>query len=204
MKTSRQQVFEVIRSQKSVTAADLSRILTMTQANARHHLAVLEELGIIEVIGQRRLAGKGRSAKVFGLSAIIRGNNLALLARALLAENPASDTSLYQRLANRLLVNEIPKREGKKASMTTQLMNAVDHLNQMNYASRWEAWTDGPHIVFSQCPYRDVIDHFPELCQMDAALLQELMIRPVEQLSKLSLDQQGGRTCIFRITRTKT
>ena len=75
---------EYIRAHRVVSAADLSRALQMTEANARHHLNFLAAQGLIMVIGHRPVQGKGRPVRLFGLSELAIGNQLEGLAKALL------------------------------------------------------------------------------------------------------------------------
>ncbi|PIW21058.1 MAG: hypothetical protein COW33_00190, partial [Anaerolineae bacterium CG17_big_fil_post_rev_8_21_14_2_50_57_27] len=46
MPTSRQKILAYIRKRQAASAADISRALEMSQANARHHLAHLEANGL--------------------------------------------------------------------------------------------------------------------------------------------------------------
>jgi predicted ArsR family transcriptional regulator len=71
----------------------------------------------------------------------------------------------------------------------------VEKLNQMNYHARWEAGAEGPRILFGHCPYAAIIARHPELCKMDASLLEELMGRSATQTSKIGRD--GSLLCVF-------
>jgi predicted ArsR family transcriptional regulator len=71
----------------------------------------------------------------------------------------------------------------------------IEKLNQMNYHARWEAGSEGPRVIFGHCPYAAIIEKHPELCAMDAALLEKLMGHSAGQLTKIGRD--GSLSCVF-------
>lgn len=204
MKTSRQRVLEYVQAHYPVTAADLSRALRMTQANARHHLAILHQRGLLQLAGQRLPQGKGRPAQLYMPSEHSLGHNLAQLASALLGQlkahaDPTELDSLMRDLAGRLLqASHEPQVEGGR-SMTSRLYHAVQRLNEMHYQARWEAWRGAPRLILGHCPYAAIIHQHPELCRMDAYMLEEMTDAAVEQVGKLTPDGKGALHCSFRI-----
>jgi predicted ArsR family transcriptional regulator len=86
MKTSRQKLLDYVRDHRAVTAGEVSQALKMTEANARHHLEILREQGVVQVTGRRPSTGKGRPARIFTQSEQSLGHNLERLASALLEE----------------------------------------------------------------------------------------------------------------------
>jgi predicted ArsR family transcriptional regulator len=85
------------------------------------------------------------------------------------------------------------------AHLTQRLSQAILLLNKMSYQARWEARAQAPSIIFSHCPYLAILAANPELCQLDAVLLQQLLASPVDQTARLVLDQRGLRQCIFQV-----
>lgn len=214
MKTSRQRVLEYVSSQRVVTAADIARALRMTEANARHHLGILDAQGLVNVIERRPGTGKGRPSNLYGLSEQAAGHNLNLLCTALMAElmrtSPADAQQVtFGRLTAHMIANitgthapqEPASREALKPGvhLTQRLNQAILILNKMSYQARWEARALAPHIILGHCPYLAVLAANPELCQLDAVLLEQLLDSPVDQMAKLVLDQRGLRLCIFQI-----
>ncbi len=202
METSRQQVFDYVRSQRSVTAGDISRALGMTPANARHHLNILQELDLIVATTHRKRAGKGRPARVFRLSEKVSGNNMGLLAAILLeefypqaeAENQASrKQKIAKKLAQVSEVQDIPLNQAAR------LFHAVQRLNQIHYQARWEARSSAPRLIFSNCPYLEISETMPVICEIDAALIQELTGLPASLKEKLAHDSRGGIFCSFQL-----
>jgi predicted ArsR family transcriptional regulator len=189
--TSRQRVFQYIQSQRAVTAGDISRALTMTPANARHHLDILEQEGLVQTVGVRPAEGRGRPAHIYTISHPAQGNTLAGLAHALLEEIPGG---AVQRLAERLAGPQPRPRH-----LTLRLAALAQRLNELHYQARWEARASGPVVLLENCPYAEIIDQHPELCRMDAALLEDMLDAPVEQRARLERDRRGGRFCMFRV-----
>ena len=56
----------------------------------------------------------------------------------------------------------------------------------MNYQAHWEAHVENPRIMLGHCPYSAILDHHPEICQMDGYVLEALLDAPVKQVEKLS------------------
>ena len=165
----------------------------MSPATVRHHLRVLTTDGRLELSFVRGRDGRGRPEKVYSLPRSSLGDNLAALGDALLSE--ASSTIQMEALATRL---------AGEASLADQpiarrLNLSVEKLNNMNYHARWEAGPQGPRLIFGHCPYAALIGKHPELCRMDAALLEKLMGDAVTQMFKIG--KEGSSICLFVLER---
>jgi predicted ArsR family transcriptional regulator len=204
MKTSRQRVLEFIQSHRGVSAAEISRALQMTEANARHHLDILEVQGLVEVVGQAPAQGKGRPRRLFGLAEHALGHNLDGLADVLLgglaAALPPQDFEPFLKKAAQSLKGEQGK-PGRKisASLTQRLFNAVQRLNELNYLARWEAHAEAPRLILGRCPYAAILPEHPELCRFDGYLLESLAEAPVTQTARLARDARGLPHCVFAL-----
>lgn len=217
MKTSRQRILDYIRRHRYITAGEISRALRMTPANARHHLAVLADQGVVEVVSTRPTGGKGRPSQVFTLTGQALGGGLEQLAHAMLdiLENSLSaednNTSL-RILALRLAKGEAKRDANDKAQegldsgpgqytagshLTQRLYAAVSRLNDLDYAARWEARSDAPRVILGHCPYARILDDHPQLCRMDEFVLKALLQARVEQVAKLARDVRGAPYCMF-------
>jgi predicted ArsR family transcriptional regulator len=219
MMTSRQRVLEYIRSHRYVTSTEISRVLKMTPANARHHLAVLEEQGAIEVVSHRPTGGKGRPAKVFSLTSHAVGSGVEKLAGAALdlldnglpgreTDNPLRLLALYLARGGEAGVESRELSSGSglwrqeaptQPHLTQRLYETVSRLNALGYAARWEARSDAPRIILGHCPYSRILDDHPQLCQMDEFILESLLQAPVRQVAKLIHDMRGAPYCMFRV-----
>lgn len=217
MKTSRQRILDYIRLHRYVTAPEIGRVLRMTPANARHHLSVLADQGLIEVVSDRPGGGKGRPAQVFSLTGQTLGGGLERLADATLDLIESGTLGNEAGAAIRLLASRLAKGEGKKdtnggsmpesaeelsqssppSHLTQRLYAAVSRLNELGYAARWEARSDAPRVILGYCPYARILVKHPQLCRMDEFLLEALLQAPVEQVAKLAHDMRGSPYCMF-------
>ncbi len=177
--------------------------MQMTEANARHHLNLLIQQGLVAVIGKRPAQGKGRPVLVYGLSEQAAGNNLTLLASALLQvwSNELTPLDYDQRLsqlASQLLA-ALSGDSSRPSSphLTQRLYQAIRLLNQAHYAARWEAHALAPHMIFGRCPYLQIASTHPEICQLDRRLIEQLTGAPAEQIARLQPDRRGLSQCIF-------
>ena len=201
MPTARQKIFAYIQKRRSVSAAEIARDLGMTSANARHHLSILKKNGQVEVLGKRAAGTRGgHPIKIYGLSRHILGDGLPSLSHHLLEEmlgsvNARQKASLLSKLGKRLASS--CTRGSRPTSPMTRLAATVKSLNKLGYQSRWEAHATGPRIIFGHCPYAAIIREHPELCKMDAALLNECLGEPVMQISKL--EGEGIPFCVFGV-----
>lgn len=204
MKTSRQKILEYFRIHSAASASDLSHAMQMTPANARHHLNILVEQGALIQVGKRLPdSRRGRPERIYGLAESLRANNLGLLASLLLKiqmnpDNQEEGNSQLQALAKGLIDlagGMLPQRH-----LVSRLLQSVQILNRLHYQARWEARPGAPEIYLGFCPYREIIADHPELCQMDATLLQNLAGVPVDQVDKLATVDSGGNYCRFLLS----
>ena len=210
MKTSRQRLLEYVQAHRVVTVEDLSRALRMTRANARHHLAILKEQGVVDLVGLQSSQGKGRPAQLYSLSAQTQRHNLDHLVSALLQELVSSKPvdkqySTFRNLAQRMLADSLPESGLQGApprptpNLTQRLYTAVRQLNEFNYQARWEAHAIAPRLIFEHCPYAAILPKHPEMCRFDGVLLEEMLGSTVTQTAKLEPDPRGAVHCIFHV-----
>jgi len=198
---SQKKVFDYVRKNPAVTAVEVARALGKTSANARYHLMRLVEDGNVEIVGDRNGLGRGRPEQLYRLSRTAEGNNLGLLSAALLTEWKGAPVkykfpNLMEKLALQM-AGEISL--DWKTHITRRLADAVVRLNRLHYHSRWEATVSGPRLILGNCPYGEIIGSHPELCKMDAHLMQLLLGASVEQTAKLEQSLRGGIFCAFLI-----
>ncbi len=217
MKTSRQRILDYIRLHRYVTAPEIGQVLRMTPANARHHLSVLADQGLVEVVSDRPGGGKGRPAKVFSLAGQTLGEGLERLTDAALdlIENGlhGNEVGAALRLLAFRLAKGASKREtnggsltesvaelrqsGLRSHLTQRLFGAVSRLNELGYAARWEARSDAPRVILGYCPYARILEDHPQLCRMDEFLLEVLLQASAKQVAKLAHDVRGAPYCMF-------
>ena len=121
------------------------------------------------------------------------GDNLSVLVDVLLVEagGKVDMDALGKRIAGEGAASGQP--------LMRRLVSVVERLNTMHYQARWEAGAAGPRIILGHCPYSAVIQDHPELCQMDLALLGELLAGELRQTAKLESSAGDLPFCIFAL-----
>ena len=193
---ARQKILAFLKKQNTATATEIGAALRVTPANARHHLSLLAADGLVEVASLRGQGQRGRPQKVYRLGNAVLGDNLANLADALLGQVAPEQVESTLEALGRALAGTPPERS---TPLMRRLALTVEWLNAMRYHARWEAHISGPRLVLGHCPYAAIIARRPELCQMDAVLLQTNLGVTVEQLAKLEQTEMGNVYCIFRL-----
>jgi len=191
MTTARQKVLTYLTKSRTASAREIARALKMSAPTVRHHLRVMVSDGRLEIMSVRGREGRGRPEKVYSLPQAALGDNLSVLADALLTEAGTS-------FDPEALAKSLTRQANFAGQPVAKRLNlVVEKLNQMNYHARWEAGAEGPRIIFGHCPYAAIIAKHPELCKMDGTLLEDLMGRPAMQLSKIGTD--GSLLCVFAL-----
>jgi predicted ArsR family transcriptional regulator len=193
MTTARQKVLAYFAKARTASTREIARALKLSAATVRHHLRVLASDGRLEMITVRAGDGRGRPEKIYSLPRSALGDNLSQLSDMLLTE--AGPAVQMERLARHLAGTESIGTQ----PLARRLNLAVEKLNKMNYHARWEAGSEGPRVLFTHCPYAAILEKHPELCQMDQALLKELLAHPVMQIFRTG--KEGSSVCVFVIGR---
>lgn len=199
MQTTRQRILDFLEQRGSASARQLGQAFGITQANVRHHLGILQARGLVQPLGQRPAEGRGRPQTVYTLVQLASGGDLAALTSALLQSQalgePGDETEARLDSIGRRMLGEGTRPAGRNPGQ--RLVAAVKRLAPLGYKPHWEARPQGPEVVLGRCPYAAIIAEHPELCRMDAHILEELLGAPVEQTAKLESGPQGLPQCVF-------
>lgn len=190
--TARHKILAYTMKHRASSAREISRGLKMSAATVRHHLRVLLSDGRLESASVRIRSTRGRPEKVYSIPLAALGDNLPALSEALLAET--GRTVRVDALAKRLA----GESDFASQPIARRLNLVVEKLNQMNYHARWEAGSDGPRAIFGHCPYAAIVARHPELCKMDALLLEKMMGVLMESLTTI---REGSSSCVFAMRR---
>jgi predicted ArsR family transcriptional regulator len=193
MITARQKVLAHLKKTRSASAREIARALKMSAPNVRHHLGILTSDGRLEVTSIHQRGGRGRPEKIYSLSQSALGDNLSVLADALLDGN-INIESAAERIAQSQGLSGFANQP-----ITKRLSLLVEKLNEMHYQARWEAGAEGPRVIFGRCPFAKIIENHPELCKMDTALLEISFGRPIVQFTKNELSARGYCPFVFRV-----
>ena len=193
MLTARQKVLAHLKRTRAASAREIARALKMSAPNVRHHLGILTSDGRLEVTSVHQRGGRGRPEKMYSLSQSALGDNLSVLADALLSAKVNMES----------MGESIARSQGlvgfSNQPMPKRLSLLVDKLNEMHYQSRWEAAAEGPRVIFGRCPFAKIIESHPELCKMDSAMLEISLGRPITQFTKSESSVRGLCPFVFRV-----
>ena len=103
---SRQKILDYIIEQQSTTVEELSKVFHVTEANIRHHLAILTEQGSVRVIGQKTNSTRGRPAQIFSSKQNSEQHNLNRLSNALLSSLlTITGSDDYERILDQIAIH---------------------------------------------------------------------------------------------------
>jgi predicted ArsR family transcriptional regulator len=204
MKPTRTLILDYLEIHRVAIASEISRALKVTPADIRHHLNLLKQEGLVETCGLRKASGRGRPSRLFRLSQQKLGENLGILASALLDEIQEQLPENQQSMALHRIARRIRGGVSIPGNLSQRLVQATRRLNELNYQARWEAHPEAPQVIFEHCPYAAILEKHPEICSLDSYLLEDLLVTPVSQLAKLAKDTRGATYCKFRVHERKT
>jgi predicted ArsR family transcriptional regulator len=193
MLTARQKILAHLKKTRVASAREIARALKMSAPNVRHHLGILTSDGRLEVSSVHQRGGRGRPEKLYSLSQSALGDNMSVLADALLTE--AASKLKVEGIASRIL----DLSQFANMPITKRLALLIKKLDEMHYQARWEAGAEGPRVIFGRCPFATIIENHPELCKMDTAMLEISLGRPIAQFTKNELSARGYCPFVFRV-----
>ena len=200
MKSTRQRLLDILNSRPNTTAAELSRALKLTQADVRHHLSNMVVEGLVVATGYQRGGRRGRPARKFSIAAAALKDNFDLLSSALLAVSLQNLSPPDRIIFLRHVAAQLAGENTSGGPLGQRLVGAVVKLNELGYQARWEAHADAPRLILEHCPFASLLPQHPELCQLDACLLEISLKEPVAQIE--SLAHEDGEYCIFLVGKT--
>ena len=198
----RERILDFLGQRPMASAGEIARGLGMAAAAVRHHLTILRKDGRIDQAPGRRAKSRGRPELRYRLSGSLMGSNVAMLFESLAKTWGARTTpqagrqQVSEALARGLVEQLGLLKAGQAASRIAQL---VERLNTLHYHSRWEAGAEGPRLIFGHCPYAEVIERHPELCQMDARALTVATGSIARQVAKIDLRAGTVTQCVFTL-----
>jgi predicted ArsR family transcriptional regulator len=195
VQNTRQKILAYLEKQPQASAQELSRSLDLTASNIRYHLGWLETRGWIQITGKRKSSGAGRPTLLYSLTGRALGvNYLPLLSAILTSLNQKSTVNTDLHDIAEVLAGRINLPQG---SQVIQFNQAVEQLNQLNYHASWEAHPEGPQIILRHCPYLDLLEDHPLLCQLDREFLTLLFKMPLEFAQNRNQAGEPLSPCIF-------
>jgi predicted ArsR family transcriptional regulator len=205
MQETRRSILEILRQRGQATIDDIVHDLkeirgSITAVTVRHHLAKLQDAGLVSIPQMRRSSSPGRPQHIYILSE--QGisqfpNNYQTFSVNLLeqmsSQLPESQVNvIFEGIADNMADAAcIPK-----GSMRRRLDAVVVYLNDHGYDASWEVASNGYVLSTTNCPYHQIADRHESLCQMDIRLVSQ-MLGVVPRMGKRVAD--GDDTCEYFI-----
>ncbi len=184
---TKQDILEVLRSRTEAPIKDLSEAVGISPSTLREHLSELEALNLIDKRSDRD--GPGRPRHLYFLSED---------AEALFPHS-------YADLSSKLLeiVLTLSDEKHVKQKLTDLMQETIEEFDTLESAlqamgfypeiKQGDSQSDRT-IIFHQCPFHEVAQDNPLLCDVDEALLTEVIQKTVEKKCCIASD---ANRCVF-------
>jgi predicted ArsR family transcriptional regulator len=180
------------------TIEDLAQALDLTDNAVRVQVATLERDGIVAQTGMRR--GARKPSATYALTAEgeqlfpkAYGPVLRQLLDVLAEQLPHGTLEELLRVVGRRLADEAPLASGARRE---RVQAAVGVLNELGGLAELEEDGDSLRICGYSCPLAPLAVRRPEVCQLAAALLSELIGEPVQA----ECERAASVRCQFRLS----
>ncbi len=200
MSDTRRVILETLSQRGMLPIDEIARAARHSVIATRYHLALLVDEGAVVAEKVAHTANVGRPQMLYALADRAHERlpkQYDSLAENLLAEisqtlNEKDTRAILRRAGKRLASTAPTLRRG--ARLETRLERAVDFLSARGYLARWEKTNRELALNVCNCPYRQVALAHREVCEMDVALIGELLELPMK-LSQCIANQD--RCCSF-------
>ena len=198
----RQKILDYLKRHGQATVTELAAHLDMAPVSVRHHLDLLIGDNLVEASRVRRKSGAGRPKRLYALTehadALFPNNyqqladeSLSVLKRVL---TPEQFAQVMLELANKTAdrapagLEALPPDE--------RLQEAIRFLNEEGYMAFCECGPGENILHTCHCPYRELVDGHPEICQIDQVLIRRLTGMTPVRLTHMA---EGEIRCTYRL-----
>jgi predicted ArsR family transcriptional regulator len=193
---------ETLSQRGSLPIDEIARAARHSIIATRYHLTLLVNEGAVVVQNAVHTANVGRPQMLYALAD--RAHEHLPKQYASLAENLLDEIShtlsekdkraLLRRAGKRLASSAPALRRG--ARIETRLERAVDFLSARGYLAHWEKSNSGFTLSVCNCPYRQVALAHREVCELDVALVGELIESPMKMAHCIA---NQDANCVFDV-----
>lgn len=206
MQQTRRYILDILKARGEATVDEIvdelheRRGKDITAVTVRHHIACLQRDNLVATPELRHRASPGRPQHVYSLTdtAVAQfPSNYQQLAAGLLKQIqehlPADGVNVIlegvaQQIAADAQIPDVPFEE--------RLHMAVDYLNSRGYQASWDT-DDGGYVLYTgNCPYHQIAQDSPALCEMDIRLIASLLGTIPRRLTHI---MAGDGSCAYRI-----
>jgi predicted ArsR family transcriptional regulator len=202
VQATRERILKILKEQGQATVKELSERLDLTTVTIRHHLDTLRREDFVAPPTVRHRKAPGRPQHVYSLTEEASDFFPKRYERLI--------DLMFEEMRSRLSQEEIEEMMeciGKRmvggvtvpddADFEERVVIAVDFMDERGYMSHWEKTEDGDYLVHVvNCPYESVARRHGEVCQIDRALLTELL---GPTLGEISRKRGPARHCTYAV-----
>ena len=202
----RQKILEILKRQRHATVAELAQKLDMAPVSVRHHLDLLIGDSLVCAPRVRRGSGAGRPKRVYALTpeaAAHFPNNYRQLA-------DESLNALKQLVSEEQILDVMKALAGRTAALapdleTLPLSERIEviatFLTEQGFMAESEKNGNDLFLHTCNCPYAELADSHPELCQMDLQLISDLTGLEPQRIAHIA---EGDGRCTYRLEMHET
>lgn len=203
----RQKILEILKRHRHATVGELAAELDMAPVSVRHHLDLLIGDGLVCTPRVRRGSGAGRPKRVYALTpeaAAHFPNNYRQLAddslnalKQLVSEEQM--LGVMQILASRTAA--LAPSDLRILPLPDRVEAIAAFLTEQGFMAGVEKNGDDILLHTCNCPYAQLADAHPELCQMDLHLISDLTGLEPQRIAHIA---DGDGRCTYRLEVNKT
>ena len=188
MSQIRRVILETLGKRGPLPITEIARAARHSVMATRYHLSLLIDEGCVAAKDVAHSTSVGRPQALYTLADRAHEHlpqQYNSLAEQLLEEIAHSlgekeQRALLRRAGKRLAASAPPVRRGARAETRHALRRAVDFLSERGYLAQWEKANGEYALHVCNCPYRQVAFTHRQVCDMDVALLGELVAAPMK------------------------
>lgn len=199
----RQEILRLLlRNQQGLTVDELADRLSITRSGVHQHLNALQR---DEYVRRDRLTKTGGRP---GHTYVLTDEGVHLFPKQYSWFSELLLESLKEKIGRDALVGFL-RELGRKAAaglaarlegkpLPEQIIETAQIMRELGYQAEARPDASGalPIIDARNCVYHDLARDYEEVCQLDLALLETALDRPVEQVECML---RGGHACRFRV-----
>ncbi|BFH69988.1 transcriptional regulator [Paenibacillus dendritiformis] len=199
--STRQQMLMLLKTNGSMSAAQLAVELNMTEMGVRRHLYSLEEEGMLEIEMVRQ--PMGRPLRTYRLST--QGDEqfpkqyhqliLDLLREMEVWPEEEGIGKLFESRKQSLIEKYAPQMGQSSLDERVEALGTIQDNN--GYMVETEREEDGSWLLHEyNCPIAQVAQHYKQPCACELALFRELLDADVTRIECIA---EQGKRCTYRI-----
>lgn len=178
MSKIRKSILDTLSRQGPLPVREIARAVQCSEMTVRYHLAVLARSSCITAASQRPRQTVGRPQLIYGLTENAceeLPKHYSGLAMELLGEI----TALVGRKKTRLLLHRIGQRAAghvsAKGDAEARIRQTARWLSARGYMADWKKQDGQVRLRVHNCPFRQVVRSYSEVCEIDLAMLSALL-----------------------------